>query len=163
MKSLAAEHQDISQSLHFLHALKAVYKDMGDRECVSNPWLQRRATTPSRRAVEQYRNDLSIYVHREKDRPKAPKTLRQIFREDEKVLEEVSRVLARHNLHGQAERSLRIQTLTGLFNDAEKTPGAFDRFQYLLEQDEERYSRELKEFKKKQDEFDKKHGLHPVE
>lgn len=163
MKILAAENGDISKSLHFLHALKVIYKEMGDRQGVSDPWLQKRATNLSRRALERYRYDLSTYVQREKGRPKAPKTLRQIFREDEKVLEEVSRVLAGHNLHRQAEKSLRSQTLMRLFNDAEKTPGAFDRFQYLLEQDQERYFRELKDIKKKQEEFDKEHGLHPVE
>lgn len=168
MKELAAEHQDIGEPVHFLHALRAIYRAMGDRDGVSDIWLQRRATMPSRAALARYRDELRVYVERERGHPKARKTLRQVFKDDERVLSEVAQVLSQHSTGASARtlrtlRTLKTQTLLRLFEEAENTPGALDRFYHVLEKDQERYARELKEFKDKQTQFDEEHGLLPLQ
>lgn len=159
MRNLAAEYQDISQSLHFLDVLRAVYREMGDREGVSDRWLQRRATIPTTTALERYRNKFKMYVEREKGHPKAAKTLRQVYKEDEKTLGEVSQAMGNHSLSRAAAKRTQNQLLSSSFEEAEKIPGALDRFYHGVEEDQERYAREFKEFKTKQAQFDLEHGL----
>lgn len=106
---------------------------------------------------------MQIYKDRERGRPQAPCTLRQMFRRDEKVIEEVDRTLSAHTVFGAVAKSLRNKTFSRLFEEAEKTPGALDRFLSRVEKDQERFARELKEFKQKQVEFDDEHGLLPVQ
>ena len=54
---------------------------------------------------------------------------------------------------------MRNLTLKRMFEEAEKTPGAVDHFYHIVEKDQERYARELKDFRKVQKQFDKEHGF----
>lgn len=163
MKRLAAENNDISRSVHVLDALKAIFREMGDRDGVLDPWLQRRVTVPSRRTILRYREDIRMHVERESGHPPAPKTLRQVFKEDDNILAKADSILSHHSVSGQTAKALKAKTLAELFQEAENTPGGMDRFYPLVEKDQERYSKELKEFKKKQEDYDKDHGLFPLQ
>ena len=82
MRNLAAEHKDLGQSVHFLHALRAIFREMGDRDDVLDPWLQKRATKPSPDAIALYREEMTVYVERESGHPKAAIPLQRAFKQD---------------------------------------------------------------------------------
>lgn len=136
MKKLASDHSDIAQTLHVLDVLNAVYTEMGDRDGVSDPWRQRRVTMPSLRTISRYREEMRVHVERESGHPSAPKTLRQVFKADEKIQADDAQILRNHSVSGAAARTLKTKTLTKLFQEAEGTPGALDRFYPLVEKDQ---------------------------
>lgn len=162
MKNIAQEHMDINQSVNVLDMLRAVFVSMGDRDGIADRWLQRRVTIPSREAVESYRNRMQLFVERGRGEPSAPKTVRQIFKKDEDVGKEVTQLLLSR---GQvpSDKTLRSKVYAQLFEDATNKPGGLDRFLHLVEKDHERYSRELKWFKEKRREFDRRNGLLPID
>ena len=70
MKYLAMKRADITESVNLLDALREVFECMGDRDGVSDPWLQRRATIPDRVAVEAYISALYTFnMRRRGNRP----------------------------------------------------------------------------------------------
>ena len=123
MSALAAEYSDINTSVHVIHSLKAVYRDMGDRDALFDNWLQRRATAPSARAWGCYMDDMKIWAEIEHGSPRAARTLRQVFKEDEAILNKVAGILASHTVSKAVERNLKGKTVTMLFEEAENTPG----------------------------------------
>ena len=58
---------------------------------------------------------------------------------------------------------MRNLALKRMFEEAEKTPGALDRFYHIVEKDQERDAQQLKDFKKAQKSFDRGHGLLPFD
>lgn len=65
--------------------------------------------------------------------------------------------------NGPGPSALKTKLLAKLFDEAEKRPGGLDRFLHQVERDHERYSKEMKEFRRKLEEFDRDHGLLPRE
>lgn len=122
-------------------------------------WLQRRATVPSRFAIERHRNEMQVFSDRESGHPKTPMTLRQAFKKDAKVTADISRMIQDKEVTGSVAKKLKTTTLGKLLYEAEKTPGGLDRFYQVIEKDQERYSIELCVFKRKQEQFDREHGL----
>lgn len=163
MRNLAAEHTNIGEQLHVLTVLRAVFKEMGDRESVSDPWLQHRATVPSRAVIERYNNEMQLYSERESGYPRAPMSLRQAFKKDAKVQGDISRMMKDKDVSASVAKKLKTIMLGKLFEETERTPGGLDRFYRVIEKDQERYSRELSAFKRKQKEFDRERGLLPHE
>lgn len=162
MRLFAEEHNDIHESLHLLNVLKAVYRAMSNRDGVTDRWLQRKVTEPNRRALEGYRNEMRIYSERENGSPIAPRTVRQLYKQDQGVLEKVDAIMSNHSVSEADARRLRKRTITQLFEEAENSPGALDRFYVLAEMDHERYARDLTEFKRVQRQFDQERGLLPT-
>lgn len=163
MKNLALQFQDINESLHLLDALKAVFEEMGDRDGLSNKWLQRQVTRPSSEVICRYQKEFMLHKEREKGYPSTPKTLRQVFKMDQKVNDQALQIVGRQTVSGAAAvRKLLTETLSNLFDEAVKTPGALDRFYFIVENDKECFSRELKEFRIRQERFDRENDLLPI-
>lgn len=131
---------------------------MGCRDGVTDPWLQRHVTVPSREALETYRNGLQLFKERWVGEPPASRTIRQVFKQDEEVGNRVTAILQER---GQVptNKTLRVAVFAELFGEASIKLGGLDRFTHLVEKDQERYARELKEFKEKMLQFDRDTGL----
>lgn len=135
---------------------------MGDRDGISDPWLQRRATLPNREALESYKSNLRMFNERWSGEPSTPKTVRQIFKQHEDVGRTVTQILHERG-KDTSNRSLRTPQYSKLFEEASNQPGGLDRYLHLVEKDHERYARDLKQFKDKMVKFDHDHGLTPTE
>lgn len=162
MKTLALQFSDISESLNLLDALKAVFHGMGDRDSVSDKWLQRKVTQPSNEAISHYRRELAVYREREKGYPVAPKTMRQVFKSDPKVREQAARIVSSRSLSVAEQRKEMTKTVSEIFDNAVKTPGALDRYYCEVEKDKDRFATELREFRKHQELFDTENELLPL-
>ena len=158
MKDLSLKFTDISKPVHVLELFRAVFERMGNRDGVSDPWLQRRVTAPSMSCITRYREGLQLFKEREAGSPTPPKTIRQIFKEDEKIREKVDLI---RSAQDAAHRESKAVINSRLFNEADRTPGGLDRFLILVEADVERYGREMESFKRIQEAFDRRHNLIP--
>lgn len=148
----------LGNSMHVLDLLRATFLHMGDREGITDPWMQRRVTAPDPTTLETYKNDLQIYIERYRNEPSPPQTIRQVFKKDATVLQQVGQMVGEN---AEGSRGAHTKLIGKLFDEAEKKPGGLDRFQHQVERDLERYAREMKEFKKGLRKFDEEHNLLP--
>lgn len=162
MKKVAMAHSDITKPFNVLQLLRAVFECMNDREQVRDPWLQRRATIPSREALLQYQNQLQTYIQRGTEEPSGVMTLRQAFKKDAEIANQATRILQERG-ESVSNKVLRSAVIAKLFAEASSKPGGLDRFLHAVERDHERYAEELKVFKETVKQFDREHGLLPVE
>lgn len=142
MKSLALKRADIMEPVNLLNALREVYDSMGDRDGVADSWLQRRATMPEREVLEAYRSELYTFNLRWRREPSAPKTVRQVIKQDEEVWRRVTEVLQKR---GQIpfNKTLRTGVFSQLFEEDSNKLGGLDRYLHLVEEDHERYASEF--------------------
>lgn len=162
----------LEESVHVLHILRSVYKDMGDRQNITDPWLQQNVTVPSAEVLAKYREELSLYKEREKGHPSAAITVKQAFKKDPTVREKAETILrdttaSASSFSGtrspQSTAKLLPKKLADLFEEAELIPGGLEKYECLVERDLERYSKELKYFREvTQRRFDEEHGLLPT-
>lgn len=156
LKNIAQQRMNIKESVHVLHILRAVFEEMGRSELCCDRWLQRGVTVPSRMAIERYKNELQTFSARENGYPGAPATVKQCFKNDQAVRGQASQLMNERRIP-QTNSKARTKVLNNLFEKAENTPGALDRY-HMVEKDLERFSRDLKLFKEHQREFDKERG-----
>lgn len=119
MKQIAAQRKDIAQPLNILDLLRAIFEQMGNRDDVSDPWLQRRATVPSREALESYRNRLRMFNERWNGEPSAPKTVLQLFKLDEDVGNRVTQKLQERG-QVSSNKTLRNAVYSQMFEEDRK-------------------------------------------
>lgn len=136
---------------------------MGDRDNVTDPWLQKRVTIPSPPVLEKYHRELALFIEREKGYPKAPSSLRMAHKNDLQVREEVERKLqSGGKKSGESEMKAMTRLSAELFQEAELRPGALNKYDLLVAKDMERYAKELKTFKEvTRKKFDEENGLLP--
>lgn len=158
-KMFNEQNADIKRSVHLLDLLRATFSHMGDRDGLTDPWLQRRVTLPSRHALDKYKNSLQEYIQRYSNEPSAPMSVRQAFKKDPAVIEQVAQIMRDQ---GPGPRDLKNKLINKLFNEAEKKPGGLDRFLHLVEKDLERFAKVTKEFENELQIFDRDHGLLPA-
>lgn len=161
LSNLNGECTDLYKSPSVLDVLRCIYRSMGDREGMADPWLQRRASHLSAATIAKYREGVKLFNERERGHPRAPKTLRQLFKEDPSIREKVTR--DRNDPSGETQETA-AKVVVRLFDEAMITPGALERFEHQVEKDVERYAKELKHFKEvSQRKFDEEHGLLPLQ
>lgn len=157
---LAEQEKDIAKPVHVLDLLAAVYSLMDDDRYDIDHWGQQRVTIPSQQAINGYRNAVALYKERMRGQPAAPKTLKQVFRADPDTK---ARAESQRQRPGCQAGDTVAKITARLFDVAELTPGALDRFRYLVEKDLERYARELKVFRETTlKQFDEENNLLPV-
>lgn len=166
---LQESHASLSETINVLDILRCVYKAMGDRQNVGDPWLQRRVTIPSASSVDKYRNEISVYKRRESGHPSAPITVRQAFKNDPVVAEKVASMRLEESTKDstsasrESDAKARTRLTSKLFEEATLRPGGLEKYRRLVERDLERYAGELKVFKEvTQVKFDEENGLLPL-
>lgn len=107
---------------------------MGDRDCVSDRWLQHNATMPGDAAIEKYRKELRLFVEREKAHPRAPMNIRQAFKSDPVVVEMANKVFQENGRRGVSDASV-AKSEDRMFIEAENSPGRLDQYQHVVEKD----------------------------
>lgn len=122
--------------------------------------MHRFVTLPDRLAVERYRSEIHIFAEREKGHPSAPRTVKQFFKKDLKIIDKVIELVRERGL-SPTDSKAKTKISNELFLRHENTVGGLDRFFQMVEKDLERYARELKVFKDSQKEFDRRNGLLP--
>ena len=93
LRMLSRENQDIARSVNVLDGLRCIFKAIGDREGVSDPWLQKRVTRASPHEVDKFRSEMKVLCGRDLVRPRAVLTLRQAFKDDDVVQKEIQEEL----------------------------------------------------------------------
>lgn len=158
LRDFSTEHTAIAKTVNVLDLLRCVYRRMGDRQSVSDQWLQKRVTRPSTVAIAKYRSQLQLFNDREHGHPKSARTVRQVFKDDATIKAEVFRI---RQQPGETRSAAKVTA--SLFDEASSKPGGLDRFEHMVERDLERYAAELKTFiEVTQRKFDEDHGLLPV-
>lgn len=158
MKKFAQQNSDMRHTLNVLDMLKTIFADMGNREGIQDRWLQRRVTVPSREVIQKYRDEITTFVERNNGNPSQPLTVKQCFKRDQNNQAKVTRIMQEREISSSDSRA-KTKLFSDLFEEAENTPGALDQFNYMVEKDLERYSRELEQFKEHQKQFDIERGF----
>lgn len=65
LSELKSELVHLGKTPTVLDGLRGVYRRMGNRQGVGDPWLQRRVTSPSPAAVAKYRDAVDLFKRRE--------------------------------------------------------------------------------------------------
>lgn len=132
MKLLALKCDNIRESVNTMDVLKTIFQNMGDRDCVTDPWLQKRVAFPSLEAVEEYQKGLLLFARRRKDFPRSPRDIRNYFSKDPHVVSQVAGILS---THARTPSSAELKNIiANLLEDAYKTPEVLDHFLLLVEQ-----------------------------
>lgn len=157
MKKFALQHSDIRHTLNVLDLLKTTFMGMGNREGIQDRWLQRRVTVPCREVIRKYRDELTTFVERNNGSPLQPLTLKQCLKHDHNNESKVRRIMLERGISSSSRAKTKL--FNDLFEEAENTPGALDQFNYMVEKDLKRFSRELEQFKEQQKQFDIERGF----
>lgn len=163
LQDFNGEQTRLDETLNVLDVLRCVYHRMGVRQSGADQWLQKRATRPTGTAIAKYNDDLHVFNDREKGHPAASETVRQVFKNDSMVQEQVEIIRRRQSCCDNPTTTESASKIASrLFDEASSMPGGLDRFEHLVELDLERYAKELKVFKEiTQRKFDEEHGLLP--
>lgn len=121
---------------------------MGTHLDSSDTWLQNRVTVPCTTAIEKYRNEISVFIEREKGIPKAPTTLRMARKKDSIIKREMELKLRNGDgIRGDSVAKAKGRVFAELFQRDELQPGAFDKHEHIVAKDMERYAMELQFFR----------------
>ena len=140
MENLSLQHADISQPVHILHVLCAVFEKMAHREGLVDALLQRKATVATDACIREYNEALNLFNEREKSRPSAPRTVHKVFGMDLAIKDRAGqkRILSRP----RCNPNMAI-VLSRLFSEEENTAGALEKCWKLEEENYTRFSLEL--------------------
>lgn len=149
----------IERAVNVLEVLRCVYKRMGNRESITDPWLQKPVASPSPAALLKYRDELEVYKQKEAGHPLAAKSVRQLLKFDAEIKEKAERI--RRASAGRTAESM-AKILRRLFDEATNKPGGLEKFERLAEKELERYAAQIKVFREvTQHKCDEEHGLAP--
>lgn len=110
--------------------------------------------------MEAYRSELYTFTQRWQGKPSTPKTVHQVFEQDEEVGRRVTEVLQKRD-QIPSNKTLRTGVFSQLLEECSKKPGGLHRYLHFVEKDHERYASEFQAFKEIMNNFDRDNSLLP--